>query len=53
MKIEKISNGSALISDRNSFILGNIPTYFARINEQLEFVRETQPVLHHVVDTHV
>lgn len=23
---------------------GNIPTYFARINDNLEFVRETQPV---------
>lgn len=34
---------------------GNIPTYFARINNQLEFVRESQRVeLHHIdIDTHV
>ncbi|XP_055322091.1 adenylyl cyclase X E-like isoform X2 [Sitodiplosis mosellana] len=31
---------------------GNIPTYFALINEQLEFVKEPQPVELHHFDTH-
>lgn len=32
---------------------GKIPTYFARVDEQLEFVRELQPVEPHHIDAHV
>lgn len=31
---------------------GNIPTYFARVSDQLEFERETKPVELYHVDTH-